>query len=218
MPASPTGPQHGHSSCVDSRMSTQLRITALCAVLATACAAPAGTAVSLDVVRTFREARKAGDLETARSLMSADPRVWYGERSGEGSPWTLGGGRWKTWDEHFNSTSEELSVEAEENRVSIVFLENNDYYRLTERGPSPVRLTWFLDEGGQIEGYLVSSVKREGPSTSRYDEFEVWAQEHAPDEFEYLVPGGSIDPTGDRAPRFRALLEAWRKDAGLPAI
>ena len=195
------------------RLATTILLLVTCA-----CASPPGTAESLRTVTGFRAVRKAGDLDAARAFLSDDPRVWYGEREGAGSPWRLGGGRWKAWDEHFNSTSEELSVEATEREVSIVFLENNDYYRLTERGPSPVRLTWFLDAAGRIEGYLVSSVKRDGPSTSRYDEFEAWAQEHAPGELEYLVPNGSIDPTGDRAPRFRALLERWRRAAGLPTL
>jgi len=32
------------------------------------------------------------------------------------------------------------------------------------------------------------------------------------------MPGGRIDPTGDRPERFHAILLAWRKAAGLPPI
>ena len=187
------------------------------ALLVAACAStrPPST---LEVVQTFREARESGDLDTARALMSEEPRVWYGEREGDGRPWTLGAGRWKAWDEHFNGSSEVVSIESTIEEVSMVLMENNDYYSLTERGSSPVRLTWFVNASGLIEGYLVSSVECECPSTSRYDEFEEWGKENAAAELEYLVPGGSVDPTGDRAPRFRALLERWRLDAGLPPI
>ena len=58
------------------------------------------------VVEDFRACRDAGDLDAARAYLTDDPRVWYGERTGEGSPWKLGAGRWKTWDDHFNSSGE----------------------------------------------------------------------------------------------------------------
>ena len=53
---------------------------------------------------------------------------------------------------------------------------------------------------------------------SRYDEFEAWALANDPEEWESLRPGGRLDPTGDRAPRTRALANRWRASVGLPPI
>ena len=52
----------------------------------------------------------------------------------------------------------------------------------------------------------------------REEEFQAWARAHEPDEYAYLRPNGRIDPSGDRAPRTRALLLRWREAIGLPEL
>ena len=94
--------------------------------------------------------------------------------------------------------------------------EINDYYRLTERGSQPYRLTYFFDADGRVAGELVASVPTN--SSGKEKEFQAWAKAHEPDEYAYLRPDGRIDPTGDRAPRTRALLLRWRAAAGLPRL
>ena len=176
----------------------------------------------IKTVQDFRAARKAGDLERARSYLGDDPRVWYDAYAGEGAPWKLGAGRWKTWDTHFNGESKFGPWYVEDDRVWAVVEEMNDYFRLIERRDMPrYRITYFNEDNGKIAGYMISAADVDSPGTpmvSRYDEFEAWALANAPQEWEYLRLGGHLDPTGDRAPRTRALANRWRASVGLPPI
>jgi hypothetical protein len=98
--------------------------------------------------------------------------------------------------------------------------ETNEYFELTERGGGVWRATYYCDPSGKIAGMMVSSVPGlppKEPRSDRGDEFKAWAREHHAQEAEYLMPGGSLDPTGDRAPRMRALLNRWGDSAGLAA-
>ncbi len=173
-------------------------------------------------VQSFRAARAAGDLDLARSYLTEDPRVWYGKREGEGLQWTLGAGRYKAWDEHFNSVSDLGPWHVQGLTAWAVATEMNDYYRLIERrGVSRYRITYFFDADGLIEGYMISGADPANPTPpapSRVKEFAAWAAAKHPQEWAYLRPGGKLDPTGDRAARTRILLEKWRAEVGLPAI
>ena len=202
-------------------------------LLLVACAAPSAPdtppvdpAVDpVDLVETFRAARKEGDHARVASLLTEDPRIWYGEHEGEGSPWNParpGQGRWSGWDDHFEGVSERVTPwTVAGNTVHADMYETNEYYELTERGGGSWRATYFL-EGGRIAGFMVSPVVSPVPGVEtpegRGDEFEAWAREHHPEEAEYLMPGGSIDPTGDRPVRMRALLNTWRVEVGLEPI
>lgn len=178
----------------------------------------------IETVRAYRAARESRDDEAARALLSDDPRVWYEKREGPGSPLVIGGGRWATWDEHFRSHSTSASWRVEDDCIWTIVTETNDYYRLTGREFSRYRQTYFLNGDNQITGSMVSAAPEaiephEVPlTTSRFDEFEAWATVNEPEEFAYLVPEGRIDPTGDRAPRMRALLNRWRATIGLEPI
>ena len=171
--------------------------------------APAADA-RIATVEAFRAARAAGDLELARAYLSEDPRTWYDQKQGQGSPLKLGAGRWHDWDEHFHGSSEQVGDwHVAEDSIWAEFYETNDYFRLTERGGGYWRSTYFFAPDGRLCGSLVSaSPERERPA-GRADEFEAWARAEHPEEAEYLMPAGKIDPSGDRAPRMRALLEAW---------
>jgi hypothetical protein len=195
---------------------------ALTLVLATLLYLPAAAdgLSRVEIVEAFRAARKAGDLETARGFLTDDPRVWYDAKEGDGSPWKLGAGRWKTWDTYFNGASTPDGPWRETgDTVWVDMTETNDFFRLTERRDPPrYRVTYFLEDD-RIAGYMISGAPgKKTPKLSRREEFEAWAREHAPEEAEYLMPGGSIDPTGDRAPRMKALLLRWREAAGLPPL
>ena len=176
----------------------------------------------IETVKAFRAARDTGDYELARSFLSDAPRVWYEARVGEGYPLKLGAGRYESWDEHFRGHSELGPWTVEANSVWAVAEETNDYFRLTERTDvSRYRITYFLDDAGLIEGYMISAADPGTPgppSDSRADEFAAWAEASHPQEWAYLRPSGKLDPTGDRAPRTRALLLQWRETVGLPPI
>lgn len=179
-----------------------------------------GTAdARVETVRTFRSAEKRGDYDEARRLLAANPRVWYEKREGDGEPWELGEGSWTGWDREFHSQSRPLSdLQTEKtpwgDAVWVVVEESNDYYRLTERTYSLTMLMYFVDPDGKVSGELIAAV---GKSSSRFDEFKKWAQEHEPQEFEALMPSGRIDPAGDHPQRVRALLERWRTSMRRPA-
>lgn len=171
-------------------------------------------------VEALRQALQEEDFARAATFLSDDPRVWYDERQGDGIPWQLRAGRWKAWDTHFNGVSElQGTLQSAGDRVWADYFESNDYFRLLERGGGYFRKTWFFTDDGKIEGYMISAVPGapEAPP-GRADEFLAWARENAPEELDYLRPGGRLDPTGDRAPRTRALLERWRQAIGEPMV
>lgn len=173
-------------------------------------------------VERFRAARERGNVATARSLQSDDPRIWFDDTSGPGDKWEISGGRWQHWDDYFHghSTPEPWQVSDQGARVSARVSEINDYYRLTERGPQVHFETYLFSPDGKIRGVQVVADKaapQNGPGRAR--EFVAWARENHAEEWAYLHPrGDAIDPTGDRPERTRKLLEEWRGAAGLPAL
>lgn len=169
--------------------------------------------------QAFTDAREAGDLEEARSYLGENPRVWYDSREGAGDPLTLeGGGRWAAWDSEFRSQGEILKWEVGPDWVSSIHSEMNDYFRLIERNGAWYRKTWFFGPDGKIEGTMISGWEDAPPTTDMGREFAYWAEATRPQEWEYLRPGGSLDPTDDRAKRTRKLLNTWRKDVGLARL
>ena len=188
-------------------------------LLAGACADSPSQADRIASVEQFRAAIDEKNIDAARKFLSDDPRVWYEERAGDGEPWEIDGGKWKGWDEHFHGRSERVSewVVADD-AVSAEMQETNDYYRLTESSGGRWRATYFFDDKDRIAGFMVSGVPGGASDRGRRDEFEAWAKANHPQEIEYLMPGGSIDPTGDRPVRMRTLLNAWRADVGLAPI
>jgi hypothetical protein len=207
------------SGTTRTTIAASLGILVLFAVVLGGCS---GGENMVEIVESFREARDAGNYSVAQSYLSDDPRVWYEERTGEGMPVKLGAGRWKEWDDYFNSEGELGEWKAEGSTVWAVSTETNDYYRLIERQDvSQYRITYFFNNRTQIEGYMISAAspdELQKPSVDRFDEFKAWAEENHPEEWAYLRPGGNLDPTGDRAPRTRELANMWRESVGLAPV
>ena len=176
---------------------------------------------NIRTAESFVSAKKDGRFDDARVFLVDDPRVWYDSPEGDGSPWTLGGGRYSTWDREFHGKSTPGSWHVEDDSIWRVVEEWNDYYKLIERSDTPrYRRTYFFDEE-EIRGTMISAAypDRESiPSESRFDEVKAWAETNHADEWEYLRPGGSLDPTGDRAERTRKLFNQWRVEVGLPPV
>jgi len=165
-------------------------------------------------------------------MLAPDPRVWYDTRD-EGMPWKLGGGRWRAWDEHFESESKPgpwIQNRSSDGEVVLyrIVEEWNEYFDLIERTDKPeYRLSYFFEPPNaaadtvKIKGYMISSAhpdEPEKPRSDRFDEIEAWAVENHAAEWEYLRPGGRLDPTGDRAERTRALINQWRVEVGLEPV
>ncbi len=209
-----------------------IAVLAASALLLPACAlterTPSTQSSMITKAEAFRAARQSGDLDAARAFLADDPRVWYEARAGDGSPWTLGAGRWNAWDTHFNSESDPGPWQTEAHAVWRINQEWNEYYDLIERtDQSRYRITYFFDpdDAGKISGYMISAADPDAPEPpadaprrDRLDEIEAWAQEHHPDEWAHLRPGGKLDPTGDRPERTRALINQWRATVGLAPI
>jgi hypothetical protein len=168
-------------------------------------------------VQAYRDAHARGDLSAEAALVAPGARTWYESKSGDGEPLTVGkSGRYAHWDEFFRSRSVLTGWSVNGDTVSAVVHETNDFYRLLDWEPAPYRMTWWLDGKGRIAGVLIQSTP-EKPK-NRMPEFREWASAHHPDELSYLMPGGHLDPTGDRAERWKAILTEWRTDAGLPPV
>ncbi len=158
-------------------------------------------------VQEFLAARRRGDDAAAQAMMAPDARIWWEEKSGPGTPWTLRG-KWSGWDAHFHGKSDYSGWGEGRDSVTAEGVEMNDFYRLIGRSPQKFRATWWLDPAGKISGFLFEPRGALVPG-DRLAEFQAWARRTNPAELEYLMPGGRIDPSGDRPQRFEALLVQW---------
>jgi hypothetical protein len=178
-------------------------------------AACATASSPIERVQAYRAAARRGDVATEQRYLAPDARMWFEKREGEGERLTAGrSGRYAHWDEYFHSTATDSDWTFENGAVSATVHETNDFYRLAEWTPKPYRMTWWLDSSGRIREALLTSMP--GETVSRLDEFREWARREHPEELEYVMPKGRIDPTADRAERFKLLLLEWRKAIGLP--
>lgn len=169
-------------------------------------------------VEAYYAAARRGDEAGARKFLAPDARIWFEKREGPGEPWNVSGGSWDHWDSYFNGKVVRSEWEAGPDFVSARGDETNDYYRLLDWKPWPMKLTWWFDESGRMNGFLVQSVVGEGTTGSRLKEFKEWAKVKRPEELQYLMPKGQIDPSSDRAERWRTILVEWRREAGLPPV
>ena len=165
-------------------------------------------------VREFRALKERGDIARAEGYIAPGARLWFENRSGEGEPFTLGGGSWDHWDKYFHSRSTFTNWNASGNAVTADVIETNDFMQLLDWHAKPYTMTWWLDDQRRISAVLIKS-NPEKP-TNRMSEFKQWARANHPDELAYLLPNDRIDPTGDRPERWKPLLSEWRKAAGLP--
>jgi hypothetical protein len=168
-------------------------------------------------VKAYHEAHVSGDLAAESAALSPDARTWYESRSGEGEPLRPGrSGRYAHWDAFFHSRSIMSDWVVRGREVTATVHETNDFYRLLDWKPNPYQMTWWFDDRDRITGVMVRSLP--GKETSRMQEFRAWAAANDPTELDYVMPKGKLDPTGDRAERWKALLVRWRAAAGLPKV
>jgi imidazolonepropionase-like amidohydrolase len=173
-------------------------------------------ALLIAAVKAFQDAKDRGDRAAAQALLAPGARSWFDEKSGEGDPYELEG-RWSGWDKFFRTKNTYSDWTQGRDSVTASGEEMNDFYRLIERSPTRFRATWWLDPSGRVTGFLYEPRGAVVPG-DRFPEFKEWAKSEKAAELEYLMPGGKIDPTGDRPRRFRALLDEWRHAAKLPAL
>jgi hypothetical protein len=198
-------------------------MSAVCALTLAACKSPIGQTREhtdyITLAQTLRAHLDAGEYDAARAMMSDDPRRWFSPKEGVGSPWRVGPvqkGPWADWDEHFRKRTEPIEWEAGDHSATHVFYETNDYFMLLDRGWVTTTATYLFDLDDKIRG-IVIGMRGERPP-GRTDVFLAWAEANELAELAYLMPDGEIDPSGDRPERHRALLNKWRRSAGLPGL
>ena len=179
---------------------------------------PLSDAQRIARVQAYSAALERHDYEAAQSYLSPDARAWYDKKEGEGEPEKAGAGTWTHWDTYFHGKTTRSDWRVEDGAVVASASETNDYYRLLDWKPWPMRFTWWLDGSGKITGFLVQSLPRKGSTGSRFKDAVAWAKGKHPEEIAYLMPKERIDPTADRAERWHKLLVEWRKEAGLPEV
>jgi len=165
-------------------------------------------------IEAFREAKKRGDYDIAATYLAPEARVWFEKKEGPGRPVRPQGGPYAEWDKLFNARSTPSSARVGRGTVSYVISETNDYYRLIDRVPGRVRMTYYFADDGKIAGYLVQGLTppNERPPDRRC-EFEKWAAGKYPgllDSEEMEIPNNPR--------RWRELLIEWRAEVGLPEI
>ncbi len=75
------------------------------------------------------------------------------------------------------SVPHDITVEG--NAVAVVVRETNNFYRWIELPPKLVRITYYFNDAGKVEGTLVDSA--EDPP-DRFEEAKAWLGEHHPAE------------------------------------
>jgi hypothetical protein len=173
----------------------------------------------IDTARRFRSLLAAAQFDSAQTFLAPDARRWWGERQGDGSPWSVSAanpGPWAAWDAHFRSRKEEVSWSTEGNAVVLVQRETNDYFQLLDRGWVSNEIRYFFDTTGRIDGLLIRAIGERPPG--RTQEFLAWARQNDPAELDALMDGDEVDPSGDHPQRFRALINRWRRNVGLEPI
>jgi len=186
------------------------------AVASAALHAGCATPTTVADAKAFRADVGSGDYDAARARMSDHPRRWFEEVQGDGMAWNLGTGPWAAWDEEFNKQTETVGWAGDAHSATLTFRETNDYFIMLERGWVTNEAVYLFDDAGKIRGLLIRAIGDRPPG--RTDQFRAWARATEPAEYQYLHPDGEIDPGSDRPARYRALLDRWRKSAGLPAI
>ena len=167
-------------------------------------------------VKVYRQAIADHDTARVQTMLAKGAAHWYEKKEGPGTLIKPAGkGPWSDWDAYFKGKSQIESYKVDSQQVTIRLLEINDFYRLTEHGPTAVNLTYYFDADEKITGILVFSA---GKTADRYEEFKKWAEKNRADDLKYLMPEGEIIPSLDRAQKWRAILNEWRKSVGLPAI
>lgn len=170
-------------------------------------------------VLAYQKARKQGDKSAAAEFYSRDSRIWFEKKEGPGRLRNeQGDGPWSKWDEFFNAQSTYKDYSVEGNTVSLVATETNDFYRLIDRSPRDIRITYYFDSEEKVEGVLIASMSGAEPSRDRFVEFKEWAKKNRSEELKYLMPDGEIAPDLERAKRWKAVLSEWRAAVGLPPI
>ncbi len=167
-------------------------------------------------VIAYHEAQERGDKSAAKNLFAQDSRIWYEKKEGPGAKRNGGEGPWAEWDRYFKARAVYYEYRAEDATVAFRLLETNDFYRLIDRPPSRVQITYYFNREEKIDGTLVEAV--ESGAKDRMAEFKEWASRNRPEELKYLMPEGKIVPSLERARRWRAILDEWRAAAGLPPI
>ena len=165
-------------------------------------------------MKQFEAARKKGDFDSAASMLSSDPRLWFERREGDGTPLRPEGGPYAEWDKEFHTTSKKCHLRAGKDEVRYLIEEDNEYYRLIDRVPGRVEITYYFNADAKISGKLVRGLtpwNRRSPD--RRCEFEQWAAKKYP---------GLLDSEEMKIPknprRWRELLTEWRAEVELPPI
>lgn len=169
-------------------------------------------------VQAFRAAVKGGDTETAAGYLAADPRVWYGRKQGPGRRLTVAGGPWRHWDRFFKSQSTSSDMNAGQSTVSYIITETNDYYRLIDRPPTKVGVTYYFNADGKITGRLISGVPGVKRPPDRLPDFKRWCEQEHPGALEAIEFSPDKPPTLAVATRWKTLLVEWRAAQSLPPI
>ena len=157
----------------------------------------------------FRDLIETGNYAEAERFVAPGARTFFEKREGPGEPYTVGGGSWAHWDSFFHSRNRLAEWRVNGRRVTATAHETNDFMELLEWKAPPYTITWTFDDSDRISEVLIQGGV--GKRTSRLDEVKAWAEMHHPGEIAYLMPKGRIDPTGDRAERWKKLLLEWRE-------
>lgn len=143
--------------------------------------------------------------------------TWFDEKKGNGSKRIKGvesSGPWTEWDKEMNSYSthdDSLKVDLEEQSVTGIFYEHNDFYDLIGRAPSKTTRTYWFNEKELIKEVLIVWDTTNILSSVYLKPVVNWAMTKDSTEIQELYPKGEIIPSGENARRWKKLLTKYNE-------
>ncbi|MDY7093611.1 MAG: hypothetical protein SX243_11635 [Acidobacteriota bacterium] len=164
-------------------------------------------------VREFCELRTNQRTAEASELLTDNPRLWSGERVGEGRDWKITGPV-VDWYFALHGSTDYQWFRLDGETVVAEALVTDDFDRLLDVKPALFELRWYFDDSGKISGFLI--IDKSGSTESNLSRFFRWADTHRREEYEALAPGFRILYKTENIPRWIALIREWREANGLP--
>ena len=167
----------------------------------------------VSLVREFNQLRTENRIEEASRYLGPDPRLWFGEKEGEGRAWNISGPI-VDWYSALHGDTEYLWLRLDGETVLAEALVTDDFDRMLDIEPGLFELRWWIDtKSRKITGFFI--ISRQATGEANLGLFLQWAEAHYPDEFHSLFPDGRMLFEAGNVPAWISLLGRWRRTQGL---
>lgn len=167
-------------------------------------------------MQQFIEAVKADDSARIAAFRAKDARMWFDQKTGPGE--AIGTSKWRDWDSELHARHSVEQATIEDNAVSVVSREVNDFARLIDFPGWRATMTYWFNADGLISGQLYQPMDVTPSMSECFAPALKWARERHADDLPAIYPKDQFAPSRESAKRWRELLIEWRKASGRAAV